>query len=118
MRRFITITAIVALAALALAATTSDEVVTAETGIDVEGRSSASILADGGTAIVYLTAWKDTIFTAGGDTLPRTPSRDTLKIRYVRELVPRDVFWSSAWDSVDTLWIVPTGADTVIVTPH
>jgi len=106
MRRIIFILAILTAAALVLAAPSQqDEVVTEETGIRIVGRSGASILADGGTATVLLTSWK----AVKGD-------RDTMQLRYVRELVPRDVFWSAAWDSVDTLWVVPTSADTVVVT--
>jgi len=106
MYRFIIVAAILLGSAIALAAT-SDEVVTEATEINVVGRTGASVLADGGSAIVLLTSWDAT----AGD-------RDTVQVRYVRDLVPRELFWSPAWDKVDTLTVVPTGADTVIVTLH
>lgn len=115
MRKLVLTTVLVVLVAVAAMALSSksDKIATAETSVSVTGYSLAVLTADGGTAVAYFTGWRDTIFTSGGDTLPRSPSRDTVVVKYLRELLPRDFAWANL-DSIDTMTIVPTGADTVV----
>jgi len=102
MRKLVLISILVlAVAALAI---TSDYKVTSSTEVSVIGYTGADVIADGGSATVIFTTWV-------GDTV-----RDTVRTHYLLDNVPRTFTWQPNYDGVDTMIVVPAGADTIIYT--